>query len=120
MNSRQMRYLATNPRAIMDFRATGRLPRMVAPQSPLITLFETLSPRDRQAIRGIQLDPSLGYLCGARFHTAEQLHRWLKPASQMLEHESCPAESYRDKRFHQRLSLEDLRPFVADWPDHFS
>lgn len=120
MNSRQMRYLATNPRAMMEFRATGRLPRMVTPGSPLITLLESLSPRDRQAIRGVQLHPSLGYLGGIRFHTAEQLYRWLKPAPQMLEHESWPAESYRDKRFSRKLRLSDLRPFVADWPAKFS
>ncbi|KRW83693.1 hypothetical protein [Marinobacter sp. P4B1] len=120
MNSRQVHHLATNPKAMMEFRATGRLPRMVVPSSPLISLLESLSPRDRQAIRGIQLHPSLGYLGGIRFHTAEQLYRWLKPAPQMLEHESWPAESYRDKRFHQKLSLDDLRPFVAGWPDHLS
>jgi|SRR5690554_781734 len=120
MNSHQMRYLATNPRAMMEFRATGRLPRMVAPQSPLITLLETLSPHDRQAMRGVMLHPSLGYLTSIRFHNAEQLYRWLKPAPQMLEGESHPAESYRNKRFNQTLGLDDLRPFVADWPARIS
>lgn len=113
---KQMQHLMRNPKAYMEHKASGALPRTIMPASPLITLLESIPARLRSQIRGVRLDPSLGYQCRLQFHTAEQLLRWAKPASGMLECESWPAESSRLKRFNQRLKLEDLKAFSASWP----
>lgn len=117
ITNKQMRQLATNPRAYMKFRATGELPRTVKPSSPLITLLESIPPRLRQEIRGVRLSPSLGYMTGKQFHNAAQLLKWLKPDNEMLEAQSWPAESYRDKRFQKQLTLADLKAHSASWPN---
>lgn len=116
ISHKQMNHLMRNPQAYMKYRASGALPRTFRPASPLITLLESIPARLRSQIRGVRADPSLGYQCGLQFHTAEQLLRWAKPASEMLESESWPAESYRIKRFNQRLKLEDLKAVSASWP----
>jgi hypothetical protein len=117
VTQKQIQYLARNPRAYLQFQATGRLPATVRPSSPLITLLEAIPPRLRMQIRGVRLSPDLGYLNGMQFHTVEQLLRWLKPGAEMLVSESWPAESCRDKRFRRRLTLKDLKPHCASWPD---
>lgn len=117
MDSRDLHRLATDPQAYMRFQTTGEVPRRHRVQSPLIDLLRRIPPQIRGRMRGVQLDPSLGYRCGMRFHTAGELLRWLAPDDEMYEDDFWPAESYRDKCFQRRLTLEDLRPFVADWPD---
>ena len=117
ITSKQIKYLATHPHAHLKFQTTGQLPRMVKPASPLITLLESIPPRLRMQIRGVRLNPSLGYLTGTQFHTAEQLLRWLKPDNEMLASTSWPAESYRDKRFNRAVTLKDLQPFCSGWPE---
>lgn len=116
ITTKQINYLATHPHAHMQFKATGKLPTLVTPASPLIALLETIPPRLRVEIRGVRLNPALGYMNGSQFHTAEQLLRWLKPQREMLSCESWPAESFRDKRFQRKLELSDLKPFCASWP----
>lgn len=113
---KQMQHLMRNPTAYMEHRASGALPRTIRPASPLITLLESIPPCLRSQIRGVRIDPGLGYQCRFQFHTAEQLLRWVKPASEMLECESWPAEAYRLKRFNHRLKLEDLQAYSASWP----
>jgi len=117
MNSKQAKWIATHPKAMMDFQARGKLPRMFRPESPLISLLDSIHPRDRACIRGVRLSPALGYQCGHQFHTAEQLYRWLKPQPEMIEGEPFPAESFRNKAFRKRLTLEDLKPHCAKWLD---
>lgn len=117
ITNKQMHQLATNPHAYMKFRATGEVPRTVTPSSPLITLLESIPPRLRLQIRGVRLSPSLGYMTGMQFHNAAQLLKWLKPDNEMLEARSWPAESYRDKRFNKRLTLDDLKAHAASWPN---
>lgn len=117
ISQKQMRQLATNPAAMTRFRMTGELPRTVTPSSPLIDLLEAIPPQIRLQMRGVKLSPKLGYLSGAHFHNAEQLLKWLKPDREMLESQSWPAESQRDKRFRQRLTLEDLKAHCAAWPN---
>jgi hypothetical protein len=116
LSQKQVNYLARHPHAMLEYRATGRVPRTVRPSSPLISLLESLPPGLRAQIRGVRLNPSLGYQCGHQFHTAEQLLRWLKPAHEMLEGETWPAESYRIKQFQRRLSLSDLKRLSSSWP----
>lgn len=116
MHPKQMKHLMRRPQAMMKHQMTGQLPRMVTPRSPLIDLLERMGPRERLRYRGVQLNPALGYHCGFQFHTGEQLLRWLKPDEQMLESESWPAESYRNKRFNRPLSVDDLKQYSADYP----
>jgi|SRR5690554_613476 len=117
MHPKQLRYLSRNPRALMQHRMTGRLPRVIRPMSPLISLLEQIPARERLHWRGIKLGPDLGYYCGHQFHNAQQLLTWLKPSEQMLEGvEPWPAESFRDKRFAKRLTLDDLKGHCAQYP----
>lgn len=109
MNSKQARFLARNPRAMMQYKTTGRLPQIYRPRSPLIDLLETMSPRERVELRGIRLSPALGYQTGQTFANAEQLYRFVKPQAEMIEGEPFPAESMRIKRFTKRLTLDDLK-----------
>ncbi|WP_019025446.1 MULTISPECIES: hypothetical protein [unclassified Thioalkalivibrio] len=117
MNSRDLHRIATDPQAYLRFRTTGETPRRHRAQSPLIDLLRQIPPYVRARMRGVQLDPSLGYRSAARFHTAEQLLRWLAPEEEMYEGDFWPGESHRDRRFRGPLTLEDLRPFVSDWPE---
>lgn len=116
ISQKQMRQLATNPATMARFRMSGQLPRTVTPSSPLIDLLEAIPPQVRLQMRGIKLSPELGYLSGAHFHNAEKLLKWLKPDREMLESQSWPAESQRDKRFRKTLALEDLKTHCASWP----
>lgn len=117
MNQKQMRYITRNPRALMEFQATGRLPRMLRLDSPLIRLLEQYTPRQRTQMRGVSLHPDLGYQTGMRFNTGEQLYRWLKPSAEVLDCENIPAESYRNKRFNRVLIEDDLRKHCAAFTD---
>jgi len=117
ISNKQMQELARNPRAHLRFQLEGRLPEVVKPSSPLISLLEAIPPRLRLEIIGVKVDPSLGYIGGGLFHNAEQLLRWLKPSNEMLARRSWPAESRRDKRFSKKLTLEDLKPHCSKWPD---
>lgn len=114
---KQMRYLIKNPQAMMKFQATGVLPQTrKAPSSPLIDLLEKLPPRLRLQIRGVRLHPHLGYQTSMQFHNAEQLFRWLRPERELVGNETTPSESYRNKGFVKKLTLEELREFCASWP----
>lgn len=117
MNSRQASWIARHPKALMDYQTQGKLPRMVRPDSPLITLLESINPRDRLRIRGVRLSPKLGYQTAQQFQNAEQLYRWLKPRPEMIEGEPFPAESFRIKRFAKRLVSDDLKDHCAKWFD---
>lgn len=117
MNSRQARYLAKNPTAMIRLRATGRPPQMETPDSPLIRLLEGIGPRRLGRIMGVQLSPKLGYQSSLRFRTGAHLLRWLKPEPQMIKGEPWPAEACRDKRFQRPLTEDDLRPHCDKWFD---
>ena len=116
MHPKQMRYLIRRPQAMMRHQATGHLPQMKRPQSPLSTLLESLRAHDRLRFRGIRLSPNLGYQCGHPFHNAEQLLRWLKPDQNMIEGEPWPAESFRIKRFSKALTVDDLKLQCTEYP----
>ena len=65
-----MSYLARNPRAMIEYQVTGREPRGGRPDSPLIRLLESISPRARIAIEGVRID-QLGYCTHHEFRNAE-------------------------------------------------
>lgn len=108
VSSKQLHALMRDPAKLMRFQATGQVPRMVRPQSPLITLLSEVNASDRVRIVGLTVDGGLGYLQSRQFQTAEQALRWVRPDVEMEERESWPAESYRDKRFDKQLYLEDV------------
>ncbi len=119
-SSRQLHRLATNPRDYIRFVTTGRLPRVVRPESPLIDLLEKIGPRDRCRIVGVTIGPSLGYSGSRVFDTAEQALNWVRPRQEMLEGDPWPAESWRDKRFAGPLALATLLASASSYPQDLS
>lgn len=116
MDSRTLHRLATNPKALMDFRATGRLPVSVKPKSPLITLLQSLHPRERVQIASVFVSEALGYTGARNFANAQQALNWLCPSGSS----SCPAsQSWQNKRFQKVLTIDDLAG-VARVPDSIS
>lgn len=113
--SEQMRILARNPQAQMLFQATGRLPDVEQPRSPLIDLLERIEPRYRQMILGVTLSPALGYHSGQCFPTAEALYRWLKP-SEWVDPSRYAAKSFRLAGFNQMLEVCDLLAAAKKYP----
>lgn len=114
--SQQLRRLATSPYDLMRFRRTGQLPEGVKPSSPLITLLERISPRDRGQILGLRVDEGLGYAGSREFHTAAHALNWLKPAPEVFG--TFYAESWRLKDFQRELFLEDLMSRSSCFPEH--
>jgi hypothetical protein len=117
MHRKQLRAITTNPVGHMRFQCTGEMPRMVAPKGPLIAVLQKLTPRERMAITGLRVDGDLGYTGSRIFHTAEAALRWCAPDSKMLENESWPAESWRNKRFTANLSISDVLAKASNAPD---
>lgn len=118
-HSQRVRAMLRNPRAMMEFQATGRLPQLPDRErpSPLAALLLSLSPRDLAQIRNVSVGPDLGYCCRRQFPTAQAALNWLYPA-----HASgpTPADAHRDRRFEARtrsLSLVELAKF-ATLPPH--
>jgi hypothetical protein len=103
--------------AHMRFQCTGELPRMVNPTGPLIAVLQKLTPRERIAIVGLQVDGDLGYSGSRVFRSAEAALRWCAPDSKMLANESWPAESWRIKRFTAEISITDVLAKASHVPD---
>lgn len=116
MHPKQVRAITRCPKATIRHLMTGEIPKLVVPQSPLITLLEKYTPRERLHMTGVRLLPKLGYTGGMTFRNAEQMYLWLKPASHMLESEYWPAESCRIKGFQKRLTEGDLTQCCDQWP----
>ena len=117
VSPKQIRQLATNPMTHMRFQSTGQLPRVVKPESPLIDLLAALDARDRGGLIGLTVDQDLGYVGSRQFHNGEQALRWVRPSSEMLEHESWPGESHRIKAFRGPIYLEQLLTKASSFPD---
>lgn len=116
MHPKQIRAITRCPKAAMRHLTNGELPRLVIPRSPLITLLEKYTARDRLHMTGVRLTRALGYTGGMTFRNAQQLYIWLKPAPHMLESESWPAESRRIKSYQKRLTESELAQCCAQWP----
>lgn len=106
IDQRSLSLLMKRPSAMSRFLATGALPSVAKPSSPLITLLESLSPRERSRIVGLKVGPALGYNGSRQFHTAHQALSWLIPANLS----TMPAsQSWQDRRFTRRLTIGDLQ-----------
>ena len=117
-NSKQLRDLARNPAAYARFQMTGQLPAVKAPDSPLIRALERIAPRDLALIRGLVVDPRLGYNGHRVFATATQALRWCKPDDMVLSGHSFPADSWRMKHFSKELRIGDVLAQAASFPEH--
>ncbi len=101
----QMNKIARSPSAYMKFVTGGGVPEPAKPRSPLIDLLQSLSPRERLAIRDLTVDHRLGYMGQRQFQTVANALNWLTPS---YPAESYPSQSWQDKRFTKKLTLEDL------------
>lgn len=113
--SAQMRLLTRSPKHMMEHQATGRLPRVIEPESPLITLLERIGPRARQHISGVKLGPALGYQHSRTFENAESLYRWLKPDQWVPPHRD-EAGQYKLACFRGPLTLAGLLGASHNYP----
>lgn len=114
-----IRMLSRHPQRLAQYLRTGRLPGVTKPAGPLITLLDSIPPRDRLEIRAVMIGPALGYTGRHVFQNAAQALNWLRPPQDGV---STPSESWRDKRFSRPLSIEDLAAcaqvpprVIADW-----
>ena len=117
MDSRTMNRLAKNPRDMMRYQTTGRLPQTKTPDSPLIRLLESIPPRERLRYQGILVSRELGYNANFRFTNAEQLLKWIKPSDRMFADEPFPAESRQIAGFNKPLTIEDLKAACTQAPE---
>ncbi|MDF9779108.1 hypothetical protein [Pseudomonas baetica] len=106
---RAIQHMLRNPRDMMRFQATGALPTLASPQSPLITLLESIYPRDCQRITAVVIGPQLGYQGHHRFHNLAQALNWLKPS---YTAQSYPSQSYQNWAFFKALTIADLKEFA--------
>ena len=106
-NSKTLSQMLKNPRLLMEYQTTGRIPvelEAKAPQGPLIDLLESIYPRERARITAVVVGDALGYTGARRFHNAAQALQWAKPQHP----HNAPAESWRNKRFNKKLTIDDL------------
>lgn len=104
---RQIQYLIRHP-------GYPRLPRRVEATSPLLELLDRIPGAMLAQLRGVRLSPALGYRSAAIFQTGAQLHAWLRPFPVMLDTDSWPAESARDKAFRGPIPLETFLEHCAN------
>ena len=104
IDQRSLSLLMKRPGAMSRFLTTGALPSVAKPSSPLITLLESLSPRDRSRIVGLKVGPALGYNGSRQFHTAHQALSWLIPAnlSTMPASPILAGSTFHDEADHRR------------------
>ena len=107
MDARTVHYLARNPRALLNYQRTGKLPDMRVPTSPLITLIDTIPRRYHGLIRNVTIGPTLGY--SRRWHHVTLAHalRWLRPDSP-TPIDSVASERFRIKGYQKSLTIQDL------------
>jgi hypothetical protein len=105
IDSKTLNHLARNPKAMMDFHATGKLPQMANPSSPLITLLRSIHPSELRLITAVRIGSALGYNSNTPFQNAAQALNWLKPN---YSAQSYPSESHQNRRFTRALTIDDL------------
>lgn len=108
ISSAQLALLVRHPAAMARLLATGQPPLPIpipAPNSPLIEALGQIPPRLRASMLGFHVGPDLGYMGSRVFPTAAQALLWLCPHHAGASH---PAESWRDKRFHSKIWLDDI------------
>ena len=98
-----------NPKAMMDFQLTGRLPRTKdAPTTPLREAIEKIPPRLRTQFVGIKLNPSLGFHSGAQFNDLSQLYTWLGGGKTLAGSQTMPYMGWVNRGFNKKITITDI------------
>ena len=114
MDSKTINYLVKHPAALLKFQMTGKVPTLShKAASPLISLLESIPPRDLIDIKGVTINSSLGYTGSRVFSNAHQALHWVKPQYVAASH---PADSWRIKSFYKTLTIDDLRRNCKSFP----
>lgn len=117
MHNKQIKRISTDPKSGMDYLTSKKVPAMTSPTpSPLWQLLNSIPPRLLVEIKGVQLNPKLGYNNGQKWQNAAQLFNWLGGTNQRGSWESSPADSYIDRRFKKRLKINDLLLQSSSYP----
>ena len=64
MDNRTIKHIMRNPHAYAEYCATGRVPERKKPTSPLITLLDSIYPRERAQITAVTVNQALGAYFG--------------------------------------------------------
>lgn len=105
MDNRTIKHIMRNPHAYAEYCATGRVPERKKPTSPLITLLDSIYPRERAQITAVTVNQALGYQGSRSFHNAAQALNWLSPHNPGVH---IPSESWIIRTFHKQLTIDDL------------
>ena len=109
MNNQQMKVITTNPKAMIDFHITGKLPQLKDSLStPLRDLLLSISVSERERYKGITVDHRLGFTGQLTFHSVFQLLRWLGHQQQVVNNQTLPYYGFVNRRFQQRLTIEEF------------
>lgn len=118
MNSKIEKRILTNPKALMDFKLSGKAPSVrKARQTPLLKALRILSPIIRGSILSITIGPKLGYSRDITFQSAEQLWNWLGGDRDLGDWETLPSESMSIGRFNKKIELADILSHSKKYPD---
>ncbi|EGQ7973644.1 hypothetical protein I7Z51_002569 [Vibrio parahaemolyticus] len=117
MSHQAMNAMLRNPKQLIKYQMTGRLPRVSdAPATPLRDLISNIPPRLRLEFKGIRLSASLGFNSGAQFHNLEQLYSWLGADQKLIGSATMPYMSWRIAAFNKPLTLAELIPHCSTVP----
>jgi hypothetical protein len=109
MKNSQIKYMMRNPKSLMEHQMTGRLPSVRKPtRTPLWTLLDSMTPRQRIDIKGVVLSPKLGYQCNIQFGSAEQLFDYLGGHTEIVGNSRLPSEERIMAGFNKKLQISDL------------
>lgn len=87
------------------YHGTGLQPVVNSSSSPLITLLQSLHPRERLRIASVTISLPMGYTGSRIFQNAQQALNWPLPAGSPR---NVPSQSWQDKRFRRPLTVDDL------------
>lgn len=117
MSQRAIQAMMRNPRHLMKFQTTGRLPsERPTPATPLRDLIEKIPPRMRLRFVGVKLHPSLGFNSSSQFNNLEQLYTWLGGGKTLIGSKTMPYMSWQNRGFRKKLTIADLIEHCAKVP----
>ncbi|WP_017190566.1 hypothetical protein [Vibrio harveyi] len=109
MSHHAINAMMRNPKLLMDYQMTGRLPTVSdSPATPLRDLISRIPARLRLEFKGVRLSPALGFNSGAQFHNLAQLYTWLGADEKLIGNRTLPYMSWRIAAFNKPLTIADL------------
>ncbi len=110
MHHKQIKYMMTKPKAMMDFHAYGKTPVLKDSLStPLRELILSIPNNDREKYRGIVVDKRLGFTGRLTFHSIFHLLRWLGYQQKVVGNQTLPYYGYVNRSFRKKLTIEMLK-----------